>query len=95
MKSKDALAKAEEAARVVGGIKRTPTGDIDYKEDFFGKPAFLTVSGQLQVRKNAAAAPKSTVGLLLLSLNVYRHELFTSSCFCAALTQQSCFMHGL
>uniref|UniRef100_A0A7S0RKV4 asparagine--tRNA ligase n=1 Tax=Chlamydomonas leiostraca TaxID=1034604 RepID=A0A7S0RKV4_9CHLO len=48
MKIKDELAKAEEAARVVGGLRRTPEGKIDYKDDFFGRPAFLTVSGQLQ-----------------------------------------------
>jgi hypothetical protein len=34
----------------VGGIKRLPDGSPDYKDDFFSKPAFLTVSGQLQVR---------------------------------------------
>ncbi len=37
------------SSRIVGGIKRLPDGAPDYKEDFFGKPAFLTVSGQLQV----------------------------------------------
>lgn len=45
--AKEALAKAEEAARVVGGIARTADGKIDYAGDFFGKPAYLTVSGQL------------------------------------------------
>eukprot|EP00879_Flechtneria_rotunda_P014346 GHRR01014986.1.p1 GENE.GHRR01014986.1~~GHRR01014986.1.p1 ORF type:complete len:573 (+),score=204.73 GHRR01014986.1:186-1904(+) len=45
---KTSLAKAEEAAKWIGGFKRTAAGDIDYSEDFFGKPAFLTVSGQLQ-----------------------------------------------
>ena len=35
--------------RYEGGLPRTPAGDVDYKEDFFGKPAYLTVSGQLQV----------------------------------------------
>jgi hypothetical protein len=34
---------------VVGGIRRQPNGRIDYRDDFFGKPAYLTVSGQLQV----------------------------------------------
>ncbi len=34
----------------VGGIKRTGEGEVDYVEDFFNKPAFLTVSGQLQAR---------------------------------------------
>lgn len=30
-------------------IKTTKDGKIDYTEDFFKKPAFLTVSGQLNV----------------------------------------------
>ncbi|MCH8823008.1 MAG: asparagine--tRNA ligase [Planctomycetes bacterium] len=30
-------------------LPKTEEGDIDYSEDFFGKPAFLTVSGQLNV----------------------------------------------
>jgi asparaginyl-tRNA synthetase len=29
-------------------LPRTPQGAINYEEDFFGKPAFLTVSGQLE-----------------------------------------------
>lgn len=28
-------------------VARTPTGEINYAEDFFGKPSYLTVSGQL------------------------------------------------
>lgn len=35
--------------RYEGGLPRRGGGAIDYREDFFGKPAFLTVSGQLQV----------------------------------------------
>merc|ERR1719414_1305197 len=27
----------------------TPDGKVDYSKDFFGKPAFMTVSGQLAV----------------------------------------------
>ena len=42
-------------ARTVGGIVRTPDGRIDYAEDFFGKPAFLTVSGQLNGEYYACA----------------------------------------
>eukprot|EP00198_Chlamydomonas_reinhardtii_P003924 XP_001693260.1 predicted protein [Chlamydomonas reinhardtii] len=48
LKAKEELAKLEEGSRIVGGIKRLPDGTPDYKEDFFSKPAFLTVSGQLQ-----------------------------------------------
>jgi asparaginyl-tRNA synthetase len=44
---KESLAQMEEKARVVGGIQRTENGSIDYSKDFFGKPAYLTVSGQL------------------------------------------------
>ena len=28
-------------------LKKGPTGKVDYTEDFFGKPSYLTVSGQL------------------------------------------------
>ena len=28
-------------------LKKAPTGKVDYTEDFFGKPSYLTVSGQL------------------------------------------------
>ncbi|KAL6755559.1 hypothetical protein V8C86DRAFT_207122 [Haematococcus lacustris] len=55
MALKDKLAKAEDAALVVGGLRRLPGGKIDYKEDFFTKPAFLTVSGQLQGEYYACA----------------------------------------
>ncbi len=30
-------------------LPRTPEGDVDYDQDFFGKPSYLTVSGQLNV----------------------------------------------
>ena len=39
----------------MGGIARTPDGRIDYAEDFFAKPAYLTVSGQLNVEYYACA----------------------------------------
>lgn len=42
-------------ARSVGGIVRTADGRIDYSEDFFAKPAYLTVSGQLNVEYYACA----------------------------------------
>ncbi len=32
-----------------------PNGDLDYSKDFFGKPAYLTVSGQLNVESFACA----------------------------------------
>lgn len=36
-------------------LPKTPTGQIDYPQDFFGKPTFLTVSGQLNVEAFACA----------------------------------------
>ncbi|KAI7843684.1 hypothetical protein COHA_002584 [Chlorella ohadii] len=47
LKLKEQLAKAEEAARNAGGIPKTADGKVDYTKDFFSKPAYLTVSGQL------------------------------------------------
>ncbi|KIZ00208.1 asparaginyl-tRNA synthetase [Monoraphidium neglectum] len=45
---KKELEAAEAAALYQGGFRRTPQGDLDYKDDFFSRAAFLTVSGQLQ-----------------------------------------------
>ena len=36
-------------------IPKTDKGEIDYSQDFFGKPAYLTVSGQLQAEVMAMA----------------------------------------
>lgn len=38
-----------------GGLYRTKQGGLDYSHDFFGKAAFLTVSGQLQAEYFATA----------------------------------------
>ncbi|KAK9807936.1 hypothetical protein WJX73_004913 [Symbiochloris irregularis] len=54
LKEKKALAQRQRA--VVGGIQRLQDGEsIDYSEDFFGRPAFLTVSGQLNAEYLACA----------------------------------------
>ena len=39
-------------------LPRTDKGDVDYSEDFFGKEAFLTVSGQLNGETYASAMSK-------------------------------------
>jgi asparaginyl-tRNA synthetase len=36
-------------------LPRTPEGSVDYSQDFFGKPTFLTVSGQLEAEIFALA----------------------------------------
>ncbi|MDO4569471.1 MAG: asparagine--tRNA ligase [Planctomycetia bacterium] len=42
----------------LANVPRTPDGNVDYTQDFFGKPAFLTVSGQLAVENYACAMGK-------------------------------------
>jgi len=42
----------------LNNLPRTEAGDVDFKEDFFGKEAFLTVSGQLNVETYACALSK-------------------------------------
>jgi asparaginyl-tRNA synthetase len=42
----------------LANLPRTPDGKIDYAQDFFGKPASLTVSGQLNVETYAMAMSK-------------------------------------
>lgn len=39
-------------------LPRTDKGEVDYSQDFFGKEAFLTVSGQLNVEAYASALSK-------------------------------------
>jgi len=39
----------------LGNIPRTESGDVDFSSDFFGKPANLTVSGQLEGELGALA----------------------------------------
>lgn len=39
-------------------LPRTDKGEVDYSQDFFGKEAFLTVSGQLNVEAFASALSK-------------------------------------
>ena len=39
-------------------LPTTPDGQVDYKQDFFGKPAHLTVSGQLNVEAYCLALSK-------------------------------------
>jgi asparaginyl-tRNA synthetase len=42
----------------LGAIPRTPDGKTDFSKDFFGKEAFLTVSGQLNVESYCLALSK-------------------------------------
>ncbi|XP_039136392.1 asparagine--tRNA ligase, cytoplasmic 3-like [Dioscorea cayenensis subsp. rotundata] len=53
-KAKESLAKLEERFNLKPGIPQKD-GKIDYSRDFFGRQAFLTVSGQLQVETHACA----------------------------------------
>jgi asparaginyl-tRNA synthetase len=49
------LTGKKERQAAVGGLPRLADGSIDYSKDFFGKPAFLTVSGQLEAEIYACA----------------------------------------
>ena len=42
----------------IGAIPRTPDGQTDFTQDFFGREAFLTVSGQLNVETYCLALSK-------------------------------------
>ena len=54
--AKSAAAALRASTEAAQGPARTPDGtSIDYSRDFFGKPAFLTVSGQLQAEAAACA----------------------------------------
>ncbi|KAL5720538.1 asparagine--tRNA ligase [Ranunculus cassubicifolius] len=53
-KAKEIVSKLEERAKLKPGIPQKD-GKIDYSQDFFARPAFLTVSGQLQVETYATA----------------------------------------
>jgi len=48
IKATNELAQIEEKARMQAGLPFTANGEIDFTKDFFGRPSFLTVSGQLQ-----------------------------------------------
>ncbi|TXG47980.1 hypothetical protein EZV62_027274 [Acer yangbiense] len=45
----------EAADSPINAISKTKDGSIDWSQDFFGKPAFLTVSGQLNAETYATA----------------------------------------
>lgn len=55
MALKDELAAATAKAKAAIGIPRTADGRVDYSADFFGRAAYLTVSGQLQAECCATA----------------------------------------
>jgi asparaginyl-tRNA synthetase len=45
----------QDRTAAVGGLPRSADGSIDYTKDFFAKPAYLTVSGQLEAEIYACA----------------------------------------
>ena len=54
-KLKQQLATSEEQHKHAAGLPKTPQGQLDYEQDFFSKPTFLTVSGQLNAEIYATA----------------------------------------
>lgn len=55
MNMKQELGEAEERLEHGRGLAKTQQGLTDYSQDFFGKPTFLTVSGQLNAEIYATA----------------------------------------
>lgn len=56
MALKGRISQAESGPRYEGGLPRVPEGSgVDYRQDFFDKAAYLTVSGQLQAENFACA----------------------------------------
>lgn len=55
---KEALTRAE-AAEAAGALPMSPSGKVDYTHDFFGRRAYLTVSGQLNGETLGNAWPLS------------------------------------
>ncbi|CAA7062512.1 unnamed protein product [Microthlaspi erraticum] len=53
--AKASLANVEERSKLKPGLPKKEDGTIDYAHDFFGREAFLTVSGQLQVETYACS----------------------------------------
>ncbi|KAF3333429.1 Asparagine--tRNA ligase [Carex littledalei] len=54
-RAKEAVSRLEERYKLKPGIPTNPDGRFVFDSDFFKKPAFLTVSGQLQVETYACA----------------------------------------
>ena len=52
--AKLSLSRTVERSRLKPGLRKKD-GEIDYSQDFFGRQAFLSVSGQLQLESYACA----------------------------------------
>jgi len=61
-RQKAAVEKTTARLGWVGGLPRTPDGEVDYKEDFFAQKAFLTVSGQMEAEVYACALTRCGCG---------------------------------
>ena len=55
MHLKQELSTMQERVKHSNGLVKNPQGLTDYSQDFFGKPTFLTVSGQLNAEIYATA----------------------------------------
>ena len=53
-----ARASCSACPRSISNLPRTPDGKVDFAQDFFGREAFLTVSGQLNVESYCLALSK-------------------------------------
>ena len=83
------------SARSAGGLPRTADGRLDYSKDFFSKPAYLTVSGQLNGEYYACAL--SNIYTFGEACRGRREELcmylsvYVSVCMCVCVWWGSCW----
>ena len=83
MAAKQELAAAEERAQHGKGLVKTQQGLTDYGQDFFGKPTFLTVSGQL----NAEIYATALSDVYTFGECKHIHLLFTIGMCCRSVVQ--------
>ena len=73
LEGKTELRELEEKLKAASGIPRDGSGKPDYSDDFFGRNAFLAVSGQLNAEAYACALTDVyTFGRFKFSWHSYR-----------------------
>lgn len=81
LEAKAQVRDAEQKVSAASGLPKDSSGSPDYSEDFFGRNAFLAVSGQLNAEAYACALTDVyTFG------KSYRSHHSESMCFCCSLS---------
>lgn len=83
---KSELGAAEATLRAAQGVPLTEQGTIDYAADFFGRPTYLTVSGQLNGEMYATAlGDVYTFGADCLAVVTACRLVFLTACSAACV----------